>query len=220
MVVCPKCNTKYPDGEKFCRIHGAALVPAGSGDIGSATNSGGVQGDAQVKKLRAELAQRDQRIAALQEELETTRRELQAIRAKLPPGETPISGSAESTDTETVNVGNAEAPAAPHLVCLRGSLEGKRFDIPKKGMLIGRKRLYAEQGGISIDNPLVSNPHAWVGIEKGKVVLRDPAPAAKKSTNGVYLDDEATEPVTTKELNPGDTFIIADQSVAKFEFRR
>lgn len=220
MVVCPKCKTQYPDGEKFCRIHGAELVPAGSADTGSATPSGGTHGDAQVKRLRAELAERDQRITALQEELETTRRELQVIRAKLPPGDPSIPGSAESTDTETVDSGNVEAPSAPHLVCLRGSHEGKRFDIPKKGMLIGRRKSYAEQGGISIDNPLVSNPHAWVGIEKGKVVLRDPAPTAKKSTNGVFLDDEAAEPVTETELKPGDTFIIVDPSVAKFEFRR
>jgi hypothetical protein len=215
MVICPKCKLQYPDGEKFCKIHGAELVPAQPADNGSPGDSDGSQGDAQVKKLRADLAQRDRHIAALEKELETLRRELQAAGATEPPADM-SSGSAEVTDTETVvDTAVAEAPAAPHLVCLCGSLEGKRFDIPDKGMLIGRKKLYAQQGGISIDNPLVSNPHAWVGIEEGKIVLRD-----KKSTNGIYLDDEATKPVKEKELNPGDTFIIADQTVAKFEFRR
>ena len=207
MLICPipLCERQYPDGEKYCKVHGATLVPAT--EIESPPE--GSQADhlknlrAELKNLRAELTKRDSRIVELEKQLQTPRRP-----------DTTESAEANSDDTETVP-GAVEPPSVPHLVCVRGSLEGKRFDVPQKGMLIGRKKLYGEQGGISINNPAVSNPHAWVGIEEGKVVLRD-----KKSTNGTYLDDEAKKRVTEKELNPGDTFIIADQSVAKFEFRR
>jgi FHA domain len=100
------------------------------------------------------------------------------------------------------------------LVCTSGLLAGQRFAIGAKGIEIGRSKRFADAGGIAIKDNHVSNPHAWVGLENGRIIVRD-----EGSSNGTYLKDSSSERITECPLAPGTSIIIVNEAIGAFVFK-
>jgi pSer/pThr/pTyr-binding forkhead associated (FHA) protein len=91
-----------------------------------------------------------------------------------------------------------------------GPLSGQKFDIRPDGDFIGR------DGGSSqivIGDPRISKRHLWIGVKGGQVVIED-----QNSRNGTFVNDPRSARVTETQLNAGDTVILGESDVARFEF--
>ena len=92
-----------------------------------------------------------------------------------------------------------------------GPLSGQRFEIKAAGDFIGR------DGGSSqivIGDPRISKRHVWIGVKNGRVVITD-----QNSRNGTFVNDPRSARVTEISLNPGDTVILGESDVARFEYQ-
>lgn len=97
------------------------------------------------------------------------------------------------------------------IVFTSGALEGQSFEIPADGFFIGRDS-HASQ--VVIPDPRVSKSHLWLGWKNNKVVVVD-----QDSRNGTFLNDISNPKVTESEIKDGDTIILGEANVARFEFR-
>jgi S1-C subfamily serine protease len=91
-----------------------------------------------------------------------------------------------------------------------GPLSGQRFEIKPGGDFIGR------DGGSSqivIGDPRISKRHVWIGVKNGRVVIED-----QNSRNGTFVNDPRSARITETSLNPGDTVILGESDVARFEY--
>ena len=91
-----------------------------------------------------------------------------------------------------------------------GPLSGQKFQIRADGDYIGR------DGGSSqivIGDPRISKRHLWIGVKDGRVVIED-----QNSRNGTFVNDPKSARVTEAPLNTGDTVILGESDVARFEF--
>src|ERR1700752_362052 len=91
-----------------------------------------------------------------------------------------------------------------------GPLSGQKFQIRPDGDFIGR------DGGSSqivIGDPRISKRHLWIGVKNGRVVIED-----QNSRNGTFVNDPKSARVTEAPLNTGDTVILGESDVARFEF--
>jgi S1-C subfamily serine protease len=91
-----------------------------------------------------------------------------------------------------------------------GPLSGQRFQIRADGDFIGR------DGGSSqivVGDPRISKRHVWIGVRNGRVVIED-----QNSRNGTFVNDPKSARVTETSLNAGDTVILGESDVARFEF--
>ena len=91
-----------------------------------------------------------------------------------------------------------------------GPLSGQRFQVRADGDYIGR------DGGSSqivIGDPRISKRHVWIGVRSGRVVIED-----QNSRNGTFVNDPKSARVTEQALNTGDTVILGESDVARFEF--
>jgi serine protease Do len=92
-----------------------------------------------------------------------------------------------------------------------GPLSGQRFQVRADGDYIGR------DGGSSqivIGDPRISKRHVWIGVKNGRVVIED-----QNSRNGTFVNDPKSARVTEQPLNAGDTVILGESDVARFEFQ-
>ncbi|HEU4835182.1 MAG TPA: trypsin-like peptidase domain-containing protein [Pyrinomonadaceae bacterium] len=92
-----------------------------------------------------------------------------------------------------------------------GPLSGQRFEIKADGDFIGR------DGGSSqivIGDPRISKRHVWIGVKNGRVVIED-----QNSRNGTFVNDPRSARVTETSLSPGDTVILGESDVARFEYQ-
>lgn len=92
-----------------------------------------------------------------------------------------------------------------------GPLSGQQFQIKADGDFIGR------DGGSSqivIGDPRISKRHVWIGVRGGRVVIED-----QNSRNGTFVNDPRSARVTEAPLNAGDTVILGESDVARFEFQ-
>ncbi|HEX5966295.1 MAG TPA: trypsin-like peptidase domain-containing protein [Pyrinomonadaceae bacterium] len=91
-----------------------------------------------------------------------------------------------------------------------GPLSGQQFQVKPDGDFIGR------DGGSSqivIGDPRISKRHVWIGVRGGRVVIED-----QNSRNGTFVNDPRSARVTETSLNAGDTVILGESDVARFEF--
>src|SRR5690349_2802749 len=91
-----------------------------------------------------------------------------------------------------------------------GPLSGQQFQVKPDGDYIGR------DGGSSqivIGDPRISKRHVWIGVKGGRVVIED-----QNSRNGTFVNDPRSPRVTETSLNAGDTVILGESDVARFEF--
>jgi trypsin-like peptidase/FHA domain-containing protein len=91
-----------------------------------------------------------------------------------------------------------------------GPLSGQQFQIKHDGDFIGRDGGSAQ---IVIGDPRISKRHLWIGVKGGRVVIED-----QNSRNGTFVNDPRSERVTEMPLNAGDTVILGESDVARFEF--
>lgn len=91
-----------------------------------------------------------------------------------------------------------------------GPLSGQRFQVRVDGDYIGR------DGGSSqivIADPRISKRHCWIGVKNGRVMIED-----QNSRNGTFVNDPKSARVTEQPLNTGDTVILGESDVARFEY--
>jgi S1-C subfamily serine protease len=91
-----------------------------------------------------------------------------------------------------------------------GPLSGQKFQVRVDGDYIGR------DGGSSqivVADPRISKRHLWIGVRNGRVVIED-----QNSRNGTFVNDPKGARVTETSLNAGDTVILGESDVARFEF--
>ena len=92
-----------------------------------------------------------------------------------------------------------------------GPLSGQEFKVDAEGDFIGR------DGGSSqivIADPRISKRHVWIGVRNGRVVIED-----QNSRNGTFVNDPRSARITETSLNSGDTVILGESDVARFEYQ-
>jgi hypothetical protein len=92
-----------------------------------------------------------------------------------------------------------------------GSLAGQQFPIEPEGTYVGRDASLTQ---IVIADPRISKRHLWIGVREGRVVITD-----QGSRNGTFINDPKSQRVTEAPLNPGDTVILGESDVARFEYQ-
>jgi hypothetical protein len=93
-----------------------------------------------------------------------------------------------------------------------GVLAGQHFDVKPDGSYLGRDSSMSQ---IVLADPRISKRHLWIGVRDGNVVIAD-----QGSRNGTFLNDPKTARVTETVLKPGDTVILGESDVARFEYHR
>ena len=91
-----------------------------------------------------------------------------------------------------------------------GVLAGQKFDVVPEGSFIGRDSGVSQ---IVVNDPRISKRHLWIGVRDGAVMIADQA-----SRNGTFLNDPQSERITETKLNSGDTVIMGESDVARFEY--
>ena len=92
-----------------------------------------------------------------------------------------------------------------------GVLAGEQFDVKPEGAYIGRESTLSQ---IVVSDPRISKRHLWIGVRDGLVRIID-----QDSRNGTFVNDPKSERVTEATLNPGDTVIMGESDVARFEYQ-
>jgi hypothetical protein len=91
-----------------------------------------------------------------------------------------------------------------------GVLAGERFPVDPEGVYIGRESSLAQ---IVVSDPRISKRHLWIGVRDGQVMIVD-----EGSRNGTFVNDPKSARVTEAKLNSGDTVIMGESDVARFEY--
>jgi len=91
-----------------------------------------------------------------------------------------------------------------------GVLAGERFPLDPEGVYIGRESTLAQ---IVVSDPRISKRHLWIGVKDGEVKILD-----EGSRNGTFVNDPKSERVTEATLKAGDTVIMGESDVARFEY--
>lgn len=92
-----------------------------------------------------------------------------------------------------------------------GPLANKEFNVKPEGEFIGRDSTAAQ---IVISDPRISKKHVWLGVRDGRVVVVD-----QESRNGTFVNDPKSKRITETYLQPGDTVILGESDVARFEYQ-
>ena len=103
-------------------------------------------------------------------------------------------------------------PSYGSITFVSGPLTGQEFKIKPDGEFIGR------DGGSSqivLGDPRISKRHVWIGVKGGRVVITD-----QNSRNGTFVNDPKSARVTETSLNAGDTVILGESDVARFEYHQ
>src|SRR5690349_17773388 len=105
-------------------------------------------------------------------------------------------------DTAQINYGSIKF--------VSGALAGKQFEIKPEGEYLGRDALSSQ---VVIPDPRISKRHLWIGVRDGRVVIVD-----QDSRNGTFVNDPKSARVKETSLNSGDTVILGESDVARFEY--
>jgi serine protease Do len=97
------------------------------------------------------------------------------------------------------------------LKCTEGPLAGRSFPITPSGITIGRD---PSKNQVVVDIEGVSREHAWVGMENGKVIVKD-----LNSLNGTYLNSTDADRIKSEPLKEGDLIIIGKGRFVVFSYK-
>ncbi len=92
-----------------------------------------------------------------------------------------------------------------------GVLAGQEFEVKPEGAYIGREPSLSQ---IVVADPRISKRHLWIGVRDGQVKIVD-----QESRNGTFINDPRGDRVTEASLNSGDTVILGESDVARFEYQ-
>ena len=115
--------------------------------------------------------------------------------------------------TKTVAIVREPAVAAVNYGSIKfvsGVLAGQEFEVNAAGSFIGRDESLSQ---IIVADPRISKRHLWIGMRDGAVTIVD-----QDSRNGTFVNDPRSERVTEATLNSGDTVIMGESDVARFEY--
>jgi hypothetical protein len=94
---------------------------------------------------------------------------------------------------------------------ISGVLAGQQFEVDPEGSYIGRESTLSQ---IVVSDPRISKRHLWIGVRDGIVKVAD-----QDSRNGTFINDPKSERITEATLNSGDTVIMGESDVARFEYQ-
>lgn len=114
--------------------------------------------------------------------------------------------------TRTVAIVREPAAAVSYgsIKFVSGVLSGQEFEVNAAGAFIGRDESLSQ---IVIADPRISKRHLWIGVRDKAVTIVD-----QDSRNGTFVNDPRGERVTEAALNSGDTVIMGESDVARFEY--
>jgi len=92
-----------------------------------------------------------------------------------------------------------------------GALAGQQFDVKPEGAYIGRE---ASLSQIVVADPRISKRHLWIGVLNEEVTIID-----QDSRNGTFVNDPKSDRITEARLHSGDTVILGESDVARFEYQ-
>ena len=143
----------------------------------------------------------------------TPREEIWADVADAAPAAAPDSGSLDFDPSRTVAITreNTVTISYGYIKFVSGVLAGEQFVVEPEGAYIGRESSLAQ---IVVADPRISKRHLWIGVKDGRVKIVD-----QDSRNGTFLNDPKSERVTEATLNAGDTVILGESDVARFEYQ-
>lgn len=139
--------------------------------------------------------------------------EIRAAAAEAAPAPAADSGSLDFDPSRTVAI-NRESTVTIAYGTIRfvsGVLAGQEFEVKPEGSYIGRESTLSQ---IVVSDPRISKRHLWIGVKEGLVTIVD-----QDSRNGTFVNDPKSERVTEATLNTGDTVILGESDVARFEFQ-
>ena len=119
-----------------------------------------------------------------------------------PPGVVPVPPPADR------RAAAAPISGTPRLIRLGGNHPGHRFEIPPRGLAIGRAR----DNDLVIVDGRISAHHAWIGVVEERVMLRD-----YQSLNGTFLNGDMHSRVGEEALMHGDTICFGGQGREEFQ---
>jgi hypothetical protein len=128
---------------------------------------------------------------------------------------TPVvdSGSLDFDPSRTVAITRENTVAIDYgrIKFVSGVLAGQEFDVQPEGSYIGRE---ASLSQIVVSDPRISKRHLWIGVKDALVRIVD-----QESRNGTFINDPRSERVTEAVLKSGDTVILGESDVARFEYQ-
>src|ERR1043166_2028665 len=124
----------------------------------------------------------------------------------------PDSGPMEFDPSRTVAITreNTVTISYGYISFVSGPLTGERFEVEPEGSYIGRE---ASLSQIVVADPRISKRHLWIGVKDGRVMVVD-----QDSRNGTFINDPKSERITEAALSNGDTVILGESDVARFEY--
>lgn len=138
--------------------------------------------------------------------------EIRSDVAEASPAPAADSGSLDFDPSRTVAITRENTVAISYgsIKFVSGALSGQQFDVNPEGSYIGRESSLSQ---IVVPDPRISKRHMWIGVRDGLVRIVD-----QDSRNGTFLNDPKSERVTEATLTSGDTVILGESDVARFEF--
>jgi hypothetical protein len=132
------------------------------------------------------------------------------VAADLQPA--PDSGSLDFDPSRTVAITREKTVTISYgtIKFTSGVLAGQEFEVKPEGAYIGRE---ASLSQIVVADPRISKRHLWIGVRDGLVKIVD-----QDSRNGTFINDPRSDRVTEAALNSGDTVILGESDVARFEY--
>jgi hypothetical protein len=123
------------------------------------------------------------------------------------------SGSLEFDPSRTVAINREPTVAISYgtIKFISGVLAGQEFNVNPEGSYIGRESSLSQ---IVVSDPRISKRHLWIGVKDGSVKIVD-----QDSRNGTFVNDPKSERITEASLNTGDTVILGESDVARFEYQ-
>lgn len=124
----------------------------------------------------------------------------------------PDSGSLDFDPSKTVAITREKTVTISYgtINFTSGVLAGQQFEVKPEGAYIGRE---ASLSQIVVSDPRISKRHLWIGVRDGAVKIVD-----QDSRNGTFINDPKSDRVTEATLNSGDTVILGESDVARFEY--
>jgi pSer/pThr/pTyr-binding forkhead associated (FHA) protein len=118
---------------------------------------------------------------------------------------------AAPNDVPAPNGGITKVLPVGMLIAKSGMHRGMVFAIEPKGIRIGRDKT---KNDIVINSEMVSREHAWVGLEEGKVMIKD-----LNSRNGIYLNSTESPRINREILKEGDVIFLGKTGTEAFKFK-
>jgi len=125
----------------------------------------------------------------------------------------PDSGSLDFDPSRTVAISREKTVTISYGIIkfTSGVLAGQEFEVKPEGAYIGREPSLSQ---IVVADPRISKRHLWIGVREGQVKIVD-----QDSRNGTFINDPKSDRVTEAKLNSGDTVILGESDVARFEYQ-